>query len=359
MTTERERATEATLLAAVLDQLPVGVVIAEAPSGRVTRTNRQARELVRRPLEADSVEEYGWFDLHRPDGSRLSGDETPLGRAVVHGETTTDERIEFVDGKGERRIVSVNAGPVRDADGTIVAAVAALEDVTERERAAEAERDFVTNAAHELRTPLAAIAGAIEVLQAGAKELPDQRDLFLAHIERESWRLGRLARALLLLARTQMGAEEAKLEIVPLRPLLRSIAQGIRPAPGVELRVRCGPAVAALSNADLLEQALVNLAGNAARFTSAGSISLAARVKGPDVVIEVRDTGEGLSTAAQALAFERFYRGDTSRSSGGHGLGLAIAKEAIEAVHGTIELESDRGRGTVARVRLPVAKLLT
>ena len=105
----------------------------------------------------------------------------------------------------------------------------------------------------------------MEVLQAGAKDVSDDRDRFLAHIEREADRLSRLTRSLLVLARAQRRTEAARVEVVDLQPLLADAAAGIRPAPGVEVEVEVERGVAALANADLTEQAVSNLAANAAR----------------------------------------------------------------------------------------------
>src|SRR5205823_11056801 len=112
-----------------------------------------------------------------------------------------------------------------------------LDDLTEQERRELAEREFVSNAAHELRTPLTTIIGAIEVLQAGAKEDPAERDRFLAHIEREAGRLARLARAMLTLARAHSGQELPRVEAVELGPLLREVAAGLHPHAGVTVDV--------------------------------------------------------------------------------------------------------------------------
>src|SRR5581483_1062118 len=100
-----------------------------------------------------------------------------------------------------------------------------LDDLTEQERRELAEREFVTNAAHELRTPLTTIIGAVEVLQAGAKDDPPERDRFLRHIEREAERLARLARALLTLARAHAGQERPQVEAVPLAAVLNDVAE--------------------------------------------------------------------------------------------------------------------------------------
>jgi two-component system phosphate regulon sensor histidine kinase PhoR len=199
---------------------------------------------------------------------------------------------------------------------------------------------------------VSAIARAIEVLQGGAKETPETRDRFLAHLDRQCTRLVRLTRALLLLARAQALSEAPAVGVVPLHPLLVSIAQGLRPGAGVDVRVDCALDTAALTNRDLLEQAIENLAENAAKYTLAGEIVLCAeRDRGPDVRVVVRDTGPGGHFAARS--FRRFYR-DPGAQGEGFGLGLAIAHETVRALGGQLRIESSDD-GTRAVVTLQAA----
>ena len=172
---------------------------------------------------------------------------------------------------GEERALGLVGIPATPEGET---ALIVIEDLTEQERRELAEREFVSNAAHELRTPLTTIIGAVEVLQAGAKEDPAERDRFLAHIERESARLARLARALLTLARAHAG-QKPRVERVELEPLLREVADDLRPHDGVSVDVECDPGLVATVNRDLLEQALRNLGENAAKHTRAGRVVLA------------------------------------------------------------------------------------
>ena len=123
---------------------------------------------------------------------------------------------------GEERALAVVGIPAQP-EGDMVLIV--LDDLTEQERRELAEREFVSNAAHELRTPLTTIIGAVEVLQAGAKDDPIERDRFLTHIEREAERLARLAGALLTLARAHAGQERPRLEAVSLAALLQEVCR--------------------------------------------------------------------------------------------------------------------------------------
>jgi len=238
-----------------------------------------------------------------------------------------------------------------------VAAVSVFRDVTLAEQREQAEREFVSNAAHELRTPLAAIVGAVEVLQAGAKEDPTERDRFLAHVERQCRRLERLTTALLTLARTQTQDEPPRVEIVQLCPLFQEVAESLHPAPRVSVEVDCPEEAAVFANRALLEEAIFNLTVNAMKYTLRGTITLAAtETESGFVDVEVRDTGRGMTAADRKRAMERFYRGDDT--TGGFGLGLAIVAAAAEAMGTQLEIESAPRRGTTVRLRLRAARVI-
>jgi signal transduction histidine kinase len=227
-------------------------------------------------------------------------------------------------------------------------AVIVVTDVTERQRRERAEREFVTNAAHELRTPVAAIASAVEVLQLGAKEQPDERDRFLALIERQTTRLGRLGDALLTLARAQSRAERIRLEPVDVPEVLRELAADLDlPERALEL----DDDAVALAHPDLLRPAVENLIANARKYAAAEGLVVSVRALPGTVVIEVRDHGPGLTPAEAERVVERFFRsGD--RGSDGFGLGLSIAREVARALGGRLEIESGSGEGTTARITL-------
>ena len=234
-------------------------------------------------------------------------------------------------------------------------ALLVVDDLTEQERRELAEREFVSNAAHELRTPLTTIIGAVEVLQAGAKEDPAERDRFLGHIEREAGRLARLARAMLTLARAHSGQEQPRVEAVELAPLLREVAAGLHPHAGVAVDVEVADGLAVETNRDLLEQALRNLGENAAKHTARGSVVLRAYGNGNTVTVEVEDSGPGISPEVQRHVFDRFYRGE--RDAHGFGLGLAIVRESVRTLGARIELDSSPGQGTVFRILLAPARV--
>lgn len=213
------------------------------------------------------------------------------------------------------------------------------------------EGQFVTNAAHELQSPLTAIVSAVEVLQAGAKDTPE-RDIFLDHIEEAAARLVRLTRSLLVLSRVQTRLEGARMELVELEPLLSDVAARVRTQQDVDLAVSCPADAAVVTNRELVDHAVFNVLTNATNYTTNGRIELSARLNGGAAEICISDTGPGIPEIEQARVFERFYRGEAGTDHGS-GLGLAIARAAIEAVGGVVELESEVGAGTTVRLQFP------
>jgi two-component system sensor histidine kinase VicK len=255
----------------------------------------------------------------------------------------------------DERVYTVIGIPARSGSETAIVVVA---DVSERESLEAAERQFVANASHELRTPLTTIVGAVEALQSGAKEEPPERDRFLNLIERESGRLARLARALLVLARAQTRTEMPRLSPVEIRPLLEELAAVVESKPDVAVQVTCEPGLSALADGDLTEQALRNLVENAVKYTDHGAIVLSAERSNGAVVIQVRDSGPGMSPESQRRIFERFYRSG-GRDADGFGLGLAIARQAVQVLGGELELSSTLGQGTTVSISLPAAETAT
>jgi PAS domain S-box-containing protein len=339
------------LLSAVLEQNPLGLAIVDETE-QVVLANSEARQIFGEPGAPSRATGY------KLDGSAYDGD-WPVLRSLRSGEVVIGERARIPRADGEHMIVEINSGPIRDGAGRTVAAVSVFRDVTLAEQREQAEHEFVSNAAHELRTPLAAIVGAVEVLQAGAKDDPAERDRFLAHVERQCRRLERLTTALLTLARVQTQDEPARLEIVELCPLFQEVAEALHPAPRVSVEVQCGEEVAVFANRVLLEEALLNLAVNAMKYTLRGAITLAAVESDSGFVsIEIRDTGRGMTAADRKRAVERFYRGDDD-ASGGFGLGLAIVAAAAQAMDSQLEIESAPQKGTTVRLRLRAARVLT
>jgi heavy metal sensor kinase len=223
-------------------------------------------------------------------------------------------------------------------------------------------RRFTADASHELRTPLTAMRSVGEVALRDILDAGAYRDVIGSMLE-EVDRLTRLVESLLTLTRADSGKIELVPETLDLGALAGNVIDQLRVLADEkqqDLTLRAPPvAVHAIGNATLVHHALMNLIHNAIKYTpNGGTISVELNAaNSARAVIEVRDTGPGIPAAHRDRIFDRFYRVDASRSreDGGVGLGLAIARWAIEANGGHIELASDGGRGSLFRVLLPAA----
>jgi two-component system OmpR family sensor kinase len=228
-------------------------------------------------------------------------------------------------------------------------------------------RQFLADASHELRTPLTTIRGYAELYQAGGLgELGghDELDEAMRRTGQEAVRMGKLVDDMLLLARLDQGRplESVPVDLAPLVADAASDARAVDPSREITASATATGAEPLMvrGDSDRLRQVIANLIGNALVHTPAGTpIEITAAVDGPDrrrAVVSVVDKGPGMSEEAVAHAFERFYRADRSRSRahGGTGLGLAIVQAIVTSHGGTVELTSEQGVGTTARLELPL-----
>lgn len=257
-----------------------------------------------------------------------------------------------LDSRG--RSLSVYVRTLTDAGGT--GFVTVLRDMTRLRRLLAMRRDFVANVSHELRTPVAAIQGYAETLLSGSRDEKTSRD-FLGVIHRQAQRLGRLVQELLTLSELEARPERASLERVDLGELAKHVLEAVRDravSNAVTLEAHASGNVVADSAG--LEQALLNLVDNAIKYGKPGGL-VAIRTRELDgrVMIAVEDNGPGIAPQHLPRLFERFYRIDAARSRelGGTGLGLAIVKHLVEAMGGTVGVESSLGAGSTFRIELP------
>jgi len=230
-------------------------------------------------------------------------------------------------------------------------------DRTDEMRRELAEADFISNAAHELRNPLAGISSAIEVLQEGAKDDPGALEHFLGRLAEDAERMNRLTKSLLTLARVEsIGAGET--EDVDVAAAVGDTVGAVETPGHIELSTEVAPDLVAKGDPTLLRQVLVGLLTNAFKHTPLpGRVIVRGRRDGEDeVMLEVIDTGPGIPEAEIERIFERFYRRDESRKQEGFGLGLAIARRMVSVMGGEIGARSVEGEGSTFWVRLPAAQ---
>ncbi|MGV8886424.1 MAG: sensor histidine kinase [Microbacteriaceae bacterium] len=284
--------------------------------------------------------------LQRVAATATAVSELPLER----GEVALAVRVSDVDADP-----STEVGQVGAAFNRMLGHVASA--LTAREASERKVRTFVADASHELRTPLASIRGYAELTRRGGHVLPADVVHALARVESESVRMTRLIDDLLLLARLDDGqsSERRPVDLTALLTDAVSDAHAAGPEHDWQIELPENPIVVQ-GDALRLHQVVANLLANARIHTPAGTrVQAALRISGASAVLTVTDAGPGIDERVRATVFERFVRGDSSRSrvAGSTGLGLAIVAAIVEGHGGTVSVESDAGHTEFA-VTLPV-----
>lgn len=268
-------------------------------------------------------------------------------------------------------------GEARSVNGGAPIFIGTIQDVTERVRAEQAmqqaakaaqeadraKTQLLTTASHELRTPLTSIQGFIEMVMDGSAGTinGDQRELLeIAH--RNALQLGELVNDLLVLARIEAGRLPLRVRPTNVDEAIAAVTSTLSPLAankGIHLNVG-GPsehdALFATADPDRLNQILLNLIGNAVKFTDRGGVSIYTSKDDKEVTIAVADSGIGIPADALPHVFEPFSQGsEAARRRGGAGLGLSIAKELAELQGGVISVESVNGAGATFTLHLPAA----
>jgi signal transduction histidine kinase len=255
--------------------------------------------------------------------------------------------------------LAVTAAQLAGPDG---GSVWTLRDITERARLERAKSDFVATASHELRSPLTSIKGFIELLETtNADNLTDRQREFIGIVLKSTDRLVDLVNDLLDIARIESGQFEVHPRGVDLRETIEEVAVLMAPRlhakrQHLDLEVS-EPRSPAFADPARIRQVVTNLVTNAHLYTDdEGTITVRLQGDGQATTITVADTGRGMAPEEARHVFDRFYRGSTDeRKSPGTGLGLAIVKSLVDLHGGSIDVTSERGRGTTFTVRLPAA----
>jgi two-component system phosphate regulon sensor histidine kinase PhoR len=340
LTEERNRAAQ------ILDALDDGVLLLDG-AGRLLVANPVARSWFGLPrdlrpgLPAQRV-------LGVPQVSELA-ERAAEARAPVVGNLT----VVFP----EYRTLILQAFPLVDR-GPTGRIVVTLTDITQRRRLEVLRRDFVANASHELKTPVAAVRALAETLLTALPDDPEAGRRFAVRIGREAERLDVLARDLLDLSRVERGTLDV--EPVDLVGLTKEVVGGYADRAEerrIKLSTELQPNLAIRGDRAQLGLLLSNLIDNALRYTPAkGTVCVRLEAAEGKAALQVADTGDGIPAGELPRVFERFYRVDKARArqTGGTGLGLAIVRHVAEAHGGTVGVDSELGRGTTFTVSLPV-----
>lgn len=366
-------------LRTIVETVPVGLVMAELPSGRIVGGNSYVEQLLRHPVfhSADIHSYDEWVSFHG-DGTRVRGTEYPLARMVLEREENPSIDVNYRRGDGTFAWTRITGRPVRNAMGELCGGVVALVDIDEerkaRDRAAEqleslrnqlihasrvsAMGTMASTIAHEINQPLTAIAGCIRGtinrIRKGGEAAAEEAVRWLERGEQIALQAGETIQRL----RAMLARGEPKKETVPLARLIEdanAIALVGTAAAGIGYSQDVDPALAVEADPVQIQQVLINLVRNgieAMAGTSAPRLTIAARRDGAFVEVRVSDSGPGIAAEARGNLFEPFH----STKSSGMGIGLSICRTIVEAHQGRIwAAGGEGGRGAAFCFTIPAA----
>ena len=378
-------------LRTILDTVPVGIMIAEAPSGRVIGRNRKLDEIIGPAQdiggEATSADGYNVYTATHTDGRPVEPEDYPLVQVTSGKVREAFLEVRYQRPDGSRVWADIKGSAILDADGKVTGAVIAMSDIDRRKRAemaqqsmtdelrqrtaeAEAAREaaeaanraksaFLANMSHELRTPLSAVIGYTELLEEESEQPAILTDL--GKIKSNAKHLLSLINDVLDLSKVEANKMELFAEPVEIEPFLAEVAatmESLVKAKANTLTLDFDPGLGTMhTDAVKLRQCLFNLLGNACKFTEGGEIALRVRRDGAWVDFAVQDTGIGMSPEQLQRLFQRFSQADesTTRKFGGTGLGLALTRAFARLLGGDVTVTSTEGEGTCFTLRLPAA----
>jgi len=353
----RDRSTEVDRLAGaaqrIVEGLPDPLLLLDA-EGRPVMLNGAARELFTPP----AAEGPDLGALLRHPGLRAAVERAASGERMDAVSVTLPVPV-------ERELLAkatVLEPPLRNGGRVLVT----LSDRTRERKVEQMRADFIANANHELRTPLASLLGFIETLRGPAAEDREAQARFLAIMAEEASRMARLIDDMLSLSRIEMMEHTAPKGVADLPTLTRRAVEALEPriaARRMRVELSVDPAVRPIvADPDQIAQVVTNLVDNAVKYgRDGGSIRIRILVTPPHgarpagVAIAVADDGVGVARQHIPRLTERFYRVDTARSRaiGGTGLGLAIVKHVLNRHRGMLEIESEEGKGSTFTAWLP------
>jgi PAS domain S-box-containing protein len=296
-------------------------------------------------------------DISRMMGQVVNEDDQAILRSMIEDTGSTRIGLKVVWG---RKTVAVSFAPVKlpqvDQFGTVMV----LRDITKEAEVDRMKSEFVSIVSHEMRTPMTAIKGYLELILMGTAVDPQTQHSFLQVVKANADRLTDMVDELLDVSRIEAGRIQMRFQSISVRHTFQEVSTLLQKALGnkpVELRLQLPDDLPnVVADPGRLMQIVTNLMSNALKYTLEGHVDVTARVAGDRLQVDISDTGIGMTEEDQAKLFTRFFRASTARASeiSGTGLGLSITRSLIEMHGGRIWVKSAVGQGSTFSFTLPI-----
>lgn len=359
----------------LIESISDGIIVTDE-EGKISLLNPSAAKMTGWDInEAVGIDAKLVIKLQLENGKELEENEDPYKQLVSTVRPVT-ALLRLVSKTNSFLIVSISISPILKPDGkTMSGSVAVLRDVSDARAEENRRADFISTASHEMRTPVAAIEGYLQLsLNDKVAKIDSKARDFLTKALDSTHHLGQLFQDLLTSAKAEDGRLVSHPTVVEVGSLLEKLTEDLRftgEKKGLLLDFRVGassqeaanaaggklvkPLYYAYLDADRLREVITNLFDNAVKYTDAGKITVALTGNNEVVQFFIKDTGQGIPQEDIPHLFQKFYRVDNSatRTIGGTGLGLFICKRIVELYKGRIWVESEQGKGSTFYINLP------
>lgn len=346
-----------------LEHMPVGVVIAKAPTGELTFSNSYLEQLSGHPIpNHEKLNDYPGNVLIDEHGNPLPQARWPITRVLNH-ENLVNEEYLYALPSGEKRTLQIKGAPIYNNNNQIISGVVIVDDITSEKESLQRKDDFVSMVSHELKTPITSLKVYTQLLLRTINNPDDTQAKTLRKIDEQANKLHQIINNMLDIAKVTTSSQSAKPQTINLDAIIQDVVQDLQATyPDRALSIKGLTPGTITGDRDQLSQVLINIINNAIKYSPPVSeIFIQSQIQSGSIVVSVQDFGIGISVKDQERIFERFYQAQngSETSSPGLGVGLYLSTEIIKLHGGKIWVESRKGQGSTFYISLPLTKSTT
>lgn len=347
----------------IIDTLPVGVMIASSPMGKIILANSKGFELLGKYEKAPTIEQYvKMYNLTKPDGTPYPDSELPFYVSLRQGRASVKDDIIVKREKGGDIQLLVSAVPIFNNKGTITDGVMVFEDITKLKDVDRLKTEFISIASHQLKTPIGSLEWLAEMLLANdAGKLNAKQRTMVSEMYATSQRISQLVNDLLNVSRLEMGKIVPESSEFGIASLIKEVKQELSAqysSKKQKIKIELEKELPKIkTDYKILREILENLLSNAIKYTpDMGSIYVSVHKDKKNFLFTVKDNGIGIPQDEQNRIFNKFFRAENAKETHieGTGLGLYVVKSMAEVLGGKIWFESEENKGTTISFTIPI-----